>query len=72
MGLMSEVQWCNNDDSLRPISDQQSLHVTFWFQAIRTVTSAEVVLKKYQVQYPVENPPKVNRTEPYHAVEKRH
>ncbi len=27
--------------------------------------------KKYQVQYPVENPPKVNRTEPYHAVEKR-
>ncbi len=27
---------------------------------------------RYQVQYPVENPPKVNRTEPYHAVEKRH
>ncbi len=24
--------------------------------------------KKYQVQYPVENPPKVNRTEPYRAV----
>ncbi len=31
-----------------------------------------MVLKKYQVQYPVENPPKVNRTVPYHAVEKRH
>ncbi len=35
---------------------------------------AEVVLKstRYQVLYPVENPPKVNRTEPYHAVEKLH
>ncbi len=30
MGLMSQVQWRSNDDSLRPISDQQSLHVTFW------------------------------------------
>ncbi len=28
--------------------------------------------KKYQVLYPVENPPKVNRTVPYHAVEKRY
>ncbi len=26
----------------------------------------------YQVLYPVENPPKVNRTVPYHAVEKHH
>ncbi len=29
-GLMSQVQWRSNDDFLRPISDQQSLHVTFW------------------------------------------
>ncbi len=27
---------------------------------------------RYQVLYPVENPPKVNLTVPYHAVEKRH
>ncbi len=27
---------------------------------------------RYQVPYPVEKPPKVNRTVPYHAVEKRH
>ncbi len=34
------------------------------------VGGTKVVLKKYQVQaqYPVENPPKVNRTEPYRAV----
>ncbi len=25
-----KVQWRSNDDFLRPISDQQSLHVTFW------------------------------------------
>ncbi len=33
-------------------------------------TSAEVVLKKYQVPgtVPVENPPKVNCTEPYRAI----
>ncbi len=30
MGLMSQVQWRSNDDFLRPISDQKSLHVTFW------------------------------------------
>ncbi len=29
-GLVSQVQWRSNDDFLRPISDQQSLHVTFW------------------------------------------
>ncbi len=29
-GLMSQGQWRSNDDFLRPISDQQSLHVTFW------------------------------------------
>ncbi len=29
-GLVSQVQWRSNDDSLRPISDQQSLQVTFW------------------------------------------
>ncbi len=26
----ASVQWRSNDDFLRPISDQQSLHVTFW------------------------------------------
>ncbi len=31
-------------------------------------TPAEVVLKKYQVHYSVEKPPKVNRTELYRAV----
>ncbi len=29
-GLVSQVQWRSNDDFLRPISDQQSLHVMFW------------------------------------------
>ncbi len=45
-----------------------------WFvsSSHQSFAKIEVVLKKYQVQYPVENPPKVNRTEPYHAVEKRH
>ncbi len=30
LGLVSQVQWRSNDDFLRPIGDQQSLHVTFW------------------------------------------
>ncbi len=29
-GLVSQVQWRSSDDFLRPISYQQSLHVTFW------------------------------------------
>ncbi len=29
-GLVSQVQSRSNDDFLWPISDQQSLHVTFW------------------------------------------
>ncbi len=33
-----------SDDFLRPISDQQSFHVTFWYSSLGT--SAEVVLKK--------------------------
>ncbi len=30
LGLVSQIQWRSNGDFLRPISDQQSLHVTFW------------------------------------------
>ncbi len=36
------------------------------------VTSAEVVLKKVPGTVPSGNPPKVNRSKLYHAVEKSH
>ncbi len=63
-----------SDDFLRPFSDQQFTRhilvtVRFAWNLNRGGTKK---MTRYQVLYLVENPPKVNRTVPYHAVEKRH
>jgi len=61
MGLMLQVQWRSNDDSLRPISDQQSLHVT-----VRIAWNpGQGGTKKVPGTVPSGKPPK---SEPYRAV----
>ncbi len=77
-GLVSQVQWHSKDDFLRPISDQQSLHVTF-LVTVRIAWNLgrggtkKVPGTRYSTQW--KTPQKwtvLNRTVPYHAVEKRH
>ncbi len=69
LGLMSQVQWCSNDDF-----SGQSVISRVYTSRLVTVRIAwnpgrggtkKVPGTKYST---VENPPKVNRTEPYHAV----
>ncbi len=72
-GLVSQVQWCSTDDFLRPISDQQSFHVTVrlaW--NLGWGGTKKVPGTRYSTQW--KTPQKwtaPNRTVPYHAVEKR-
>ncbi len=57
LGLLSQVQWRSNDYFTR--------HA---FTRSLGTSAQGGTKKKYQVLYSVENPPKVNGTEPYRAV----
>ncbi len=70
--LVLQVQWCRQ---WRFSPANQGWHTSHFGYGICLEPQPRWYWKRtrYQVLYPVEPPPpKVNRTEPYHAVEKRH
>ncbi len=72
-GLVSQVQWRSNDDSLRPISDQQSLRHVLVTVRIAWNLGRGGTKKVQGTQWKTPQKWTVpNRTVPYHAVEKRH
>ncbi len=66
LGLVSHVQWRSSNEDFSSQSVISRVYSSRLGNGTGSLgTSAEVVLKKYRVLHPVENPPKVNRTVPW-------